>query len=356
MKASSKKILVSPLNWGLGHATRCVPIIKALLDNHFEVVLASDGVALKLLQKEFPKLTSYELSSYQIEYATKAHLFKLKILLNSHKVFNAMRKERKEVEQIIEKEQIDGLISDNRLGVYSRKVPNVFITHQLNVLSGATTALSSWWHRRIFKKYDFIWVPDFEHEPNLTGKLGHLKKKLDQMRYLGPLSRFTPSAQKESFDLMVLLSGPEPQRTLLEEKLLDELSGFKGKIVFVQGKIQSEQKSTSIINASNTIQKVNFMQSEELELHLKQSKLILCRSGYTTVMDLAKLGKKAFFIPTPGQYEQEYLAERLDALQIVPFCSQSDFNLKALDRVEDYEGLSVFSESIDWSSLFKEAF
>ena len=176
------------------------------------------------------------------------------------------------------------------------------------------------------------------------------------MRYLGPLSRFTPSAQKESIDLMVLLSGPEPQRTLLEEQLLDELTNFKGKITFIQGKIQTEQKSFTIANAGNTIQKVNFMQSEELERHLKQSKLILCRSGYTTVMDLAKLGKKAFFIPTPGQYEQEYLAERLDALKIVPFCSQNDFSLTDLDRVEDYEGLSVFSESINWTSLFKEAF
>lgn len=185
-----KKILVAPLNWGLGHATRCIPIINALLDYNFDVFIASDGVALALLQKEFPNLPSFELSSYQIKYAEKGRNFKLKMIWDSPKVLKAMAKEKKQVKVLVKEHQIDGIISDNRLGVYYKKVPCVFITHQLNVLSGNTTWFSSKMHQTIIKKFKECWVPDVKNKPNLTGKLGHLKKSKLNIKHLGPLSRF----------------------------------------------------------------------------------------------------------------------------------------------------------------------
>ena len=349
----SKRILVAPLNWGLGHSTRCIPIINALLAHGHQPYIASDGVALSLLQKEFPDLPSFELPSYKITYAEKAKNFKIKMIWDSPKVLKAMAKEKKAVKKLVKQHELDGVISDNRLGVFYKKVPCVFVTHQLNVLSGNTTWMSSKAHQNIIKKFDACWVPDVEGKPNLTGKLGHLKKKKKNIKYLGPLSRFSRTQQDFSYNLMVLLSGPEPQRTLLEEKLLKELKKYEGNILFVKGKIEAEQTHEVLKNAAYTWELYNFMQSEDLGKAINQSKLILCRSGYTTVMDLAKLEKKAFFIPTPGQYEQEYLAKRIQKQGLVPYCEQDDFTIEQLDRVDSFEGLNQFDSTMDYSELFE---
>ncbi len=349
---NSKRILVAPLNWGLGHATRCIPILHALLEHGHQPFIASDGVALALLQKEFPDIPSFELPSYKITYSQKARNFKLKILWDSPKVLKAMAREKKKVKKLVREHALDAIISDNRLGVFYKKVPCVFITHQLNVLSGNTTWMSSQAHRKIIKKFDVCWVPDMEGKPNLTGKLGHLKKKKKNVTYLGPLSRFERKQHDPIYDLMVLLSGPEPQRTMLEEKLLEELEGYDGNILFVRGKIEDEQTHDVLKKGGTQLDLHNFMQSGDLEKAISQSKWILCRSGYTTVMDLAKLGKKAFFIPTPGQYEQEYLAKRLQKQGLVPYCSQDEFTLEQFNRIDAFKGLVQFTDSVDYSELF----
>jgi len=328
---------VAPLNWGLGHATRCIPIINALLNCEFEPIIASDGVALKLLQKEFPKLTCIELPSYKITYSKKASHFKLKIIKDSPTILKAIKKEQKKVKQIIEKYAITGIISDNRFGVRSKKIPSVFITHQLNVLSGNTTWFSSKLHQKLIAKFDECWVPDFKDKINLSGKLGHLEDSKLTLKYLGPLSRFKRLEGETQYDLMVLLSGPEPQRTYLEQLLLEHLKHDSRKVLFVKGKV--EEQLTKQILGNTTI--YNFMTSFELEKAINSSKLILSRSGYTTIMDLAKLGKKAFFIPTPGQYEQEYLARRLHELKIAPFSSQKDFTLDKLDLIDNFKGFEA---------------
>jgi len=345
---SKKRILVAPLNWGLGHATRCIPVINALVKNDFEPIIASDGTSLELLKKEFPNLICLELPSYKVSYSKKASNFKLKILKDSPTIIKAIKKEKKKVEKIIHDYNISGIISDNRFGVRNEKVPSVFITHQLNVLSGSTSWLSSKLQQRFISKFDECWVPDMEEKPNLSGKLGHIEKPNSILKYLGPISRFEKKELDIKYDLMVLLSGPEPQRTFLEEKLFIELKNYKGIILFVKGIIEEEQKC--IYTDNFTI--YNFMQSEELEIAINSSKIILSRSGYTTIMDLAKLEKKAFFIPTPGQYEQEYLAKSLEKLEIVPFCSQKDFSLKKLEIINNYSGFSAIQNKTDFKRLF----
>ena len=347
-----KKILVAPLNWGLGHATRCIPLIHALIQRGVLVYLASDGVALRLLKHEFPELPAFELPSYNVKYASKGQFFKLKMIFDSPKLLAAMAKERLAIEKLIVQEEIDGLISDNRMGALSRKVPSVFISHQLNVLSGSTTWISSTFHQEVIRRFKECWVPDFDREPNLTGRLGHLKNPRFSIRYTGPLSRFEKRDLPKKFPLMVLLSGPEPQRTFLEEKLMVELHAFEGHVLFVRGKIEDEKTKEVITTPRGSIELVNFMQSEELEKALNSSELIISRSGYTTVMDLAKLGKKAFFIPTPGQYEQVYLAERLEDQQLIPYCSQDSFSLKELERVAHYKGFTGLQVQLDYDFLF----
>lgn len=343
-----KRILVAPLNWGLGHATRCIPIIKALIAQGFEPVIATDGEALKLLQKEFPRLSSVELPSYNVRYAKNGKLFKFKLLIDSPKLLKAIKAEKKATKSIVENNNISGIISDNRLGVYSKKVSSVFITHQLKVLSGTTTWISTKIHEKFIKKFDVCWIPDVEDSVNLSGKLGHPDTFEIPSTFIGPLSRFEKKYANKVNDLMVLLSGPEPQRTLLENKLLDVLKNYMGKIVFVKGVMEKEQTIQLIGNMTV----YNFMTSSLLEKTLNETELVISRSGYTTVMDLAKLSKKAFFIPTPGQFEQEYLAKRLTELKLVPSCNQDEFTLSHLKSIGDFEGLKTFDFETDFKELF----
>jgi uncharacterized protein (TIGR00661 family) len=343
-----KNILVAPLNWGLGHATRCIPIINELQKQGFNPIIASDGVALALLSKEFPHLKTLELPSYNIEYAKKGKNFKWKLLQNSPNTINAILSEKKLVKKWISEYDLEGIISDNRLGVHSKKVPSVFITHQIRVMSGKTTWISSKIHQKLIKKYTECWVPDVEGFPNLSGKLGHVKKFDVNLKYIGVLSRLEKENLPEIYDLMVILSGPEPQRTMLEEKLITELNDFSKSVLFVKGKIEPEQK----IEKKDNIVYYNFMTSTELQTAFNSSAKILCRSGYTTVMDLAKLEKKAFFIPTPGQFEQEYLAKMYHEINIVPTASQEDFVISDLKQIDSFRGLPKLKTEANWSQLF----
>lgn len=349
---NTKNIIVAPLNWGLGHATRCIPVIKALQKNGFTPILASDGGALLLLQKEFPGLETIALPSYGIQYPKNEKYFALKLLLSLPKILRAVYGEQKIIADLVKSRSIDGVISDNRFGVRNKNVPSVYMTHQLQVLSGWTTFVSSKIHQFIIKKFDECWVPDIAGVNNFSGKLGHLKRAVFPVKYIGVLSRFqvqqTIVGTEGQIDFLVILSGPEPQRTLLEEKLLTIFKNTSQKVVFVLGKMSSKQTCKQIGNVTV----YNFMLSAQLSKTIQQSELVISRSGYTTIMDLVKLNKKAFFIPTPGQFEQQYLAERLQKLQLVPYASQGDFCLKDLVRVKNYKGLRFSEADYQLKKLF----
>ena len=349
LKSKQKTILIAPLNWGLGHATRCIPIIRALENNNYIPILASDGVALELLRKEFPHLQSLELPSYQIEYAANGANFKWKIIKNSPKMIRAILEEKKIIQNWIKNYAIDGVISDNRLGVFSKKIPSVFITHQLNVMTGNTTWFTSKVHQSIIKKYTACWVPDHAGTPNLTGKLGHVDNPNLKAQYIGPLSRLQKKLLPKKYDLMVILSGPEPQRGILEKHLKVEIVKYSGSVIFIEGIIEKKQKIATIGNVIY----YNFMNSIELEQAFNESEMVLCRSGYTTIMDLAQLRKKAFFIPTPGQYEQEYLAKKMKKDGLVPYATQDAFRMENILEIEEYKGLPRSDSKIEWPNLFQ---
>lgn len=349
LNTTNKTILIAPLNWGLGHATRCIPIIKALQENDYIPIIASDGIALELLRKEFPYLQTLELPSYEIEYSKNGKNFKWKLLKNCPKMIEAVWNEKKLIKKWIKKYSIDGVISDNRLGVFSQKVPSVFMTHQLNVMTGNTTWITSMLHQHIIKKYKECWIPDLEGTPNLTGKLGHIKKANFVTKYIGPLSRMQKRETPKQYDLMIILSGPEPQRGLLEDQLRTEVLKYNGKVVFIKGIIEKDQIKEQI----NNVTYYNFMNTRQLEQTFNGSDKVLCRSGYTTIMDLAKLNKKAFFIPTPGQYEQEYLAKKLKKEGLVPYAEQNDFRIENLEEIDLYKGLPQLDTALDWKTLFQ---
>jgi len=333
----------------LGHATRCIPIINALITHNYEPIIASDGAALEFLKKEFQQLKTFELPSYNVSYPKKAKNFKLKLIKDAPYLIKTIQKEKKVIEALVETEKIDGIISDNRFGVRHNDIPSVFITHQLRVLSGSTTWLSSKLHQKIISKFDECWVPDHIGTTNLSGDLGHTDTFKSCVKYLGPLTRFKKLNINTKYDLLVLLSGPEPQRTYLEEKLLEELNHYNGKVLLIKGIISTKQ----IKETKKNIVIYNFMTSKALEVAINESNVILSRSGYTTIMDLEKLEKKAFFIPTPGQFEQEYLAKKLTKEGIAPSCNQEDFKIKMLSDTKNYSGFKSKEYKANYNKLFR---
>ena len=307
-----------------------------------------------MLQKEFPLLKSYTLPSYNIKYSKSGRNLKFKLLLSIPSVIAAVKKEHKLVAQIIKKEGIAGTISDNRFGVYNSNIPAVYITHQLTVFSGKTTGITSKTHQKIIKNFNECWIPDVENESNFSGDLGHLKSHDFNLKYIGILSRLKPEKCPIKYNLLVVLSGPEPQRTLLEEKLLLEFKNYQGKVLFVRGTLEnikiSKASSLPIGMAGNNKIK-NYLLTDALEKALNESELIIARSGYSTIMDLAVLGKKVFFIPTPGQFEQEYLAKTLKEKLIAPFTNQQDFSLEKLNEIVNYTGFKETVTSFNLSNF-----
>ncbi|MGA9638589.1 glycosyltransferase [Flavobacterium sp.] len=349
METNSKTILITPLNWGLGHATRCIPIVKILQNHNYIPIIASDGEALCLLKKEFPYIKILELPSYKIEYPKKGKNFQWKLLFSIPKIAKAILKEHKVIAKWIHQYDIEGIISDNRLGCYSTKVPSVYLTHQVTVLSGKTTWLASFVHQLFIKKFKECWVPDHFNEINIAGKLSHSQNKKLNLKYIGPISRFHKKEIPKQYDLMIILSGPEPQRGILDTLLQKEIKRYDGKVLYIHGIIEKEQKTEQ----NGTVTFYNFMNTKQLEKAINESETILCRSGYTSIMDVEKLEKKAFFIPTPGQYEQEYLASKLNEENIAPFENQEDFKIENLEKLSSYKGFKNSEKTTNWEQLLR---
>jgi uncharacterized protein (TIGR00661 family) len=339
----SKNILIAPLNWGLGHASRCIPIIKELIRLGHRVIIASDGKSLEFLKKEFPDLSHITLPSYAIVYPINGSFLKLKLLIDSPKIWNAIRKEHLQLKQVLKDHEIDLVISDNRMGLFTNEVPCVFITHQLQVLSGSTTWLSTQMHLHFIKKFTCCWIPDSRSDFNLSGKMSLNSDVKLTKEYIGSLSRleFKKKPSKYKYDLLVVLSGPDPQRGILESLLRSQLIDYSGTVLFIAGKVEREQT----VEKHARLTYCNYLTTSGLQKAMERSALVLCRSGYSTIMDLQKMQKKAFFIPTPGQYEQEYLASHLESKRIAPYCKQKDFSLKLLNQVINYEGFTEHQSS-----------
>lgn len=330
-----KRILITPLNWGLGHATRCMPIINELLEQGAKVIIATDGRAFHLLAKEYPKLTILKLPPYDISY--KSQNMMRNIAPQLPKIIKAIATEHKAIQKIVKEHQIDAIISDNRFGCNSSKVYSVFITHQLNIQipSNLIQPQVNFFNKQFIQRFDACWIPDFEIEKNsLSGQLSR-NVSLKNIQYLGALTRMKYFETTKKYDALIILSGPEPQRTVLEEILIEQASQLPLKILLIKGK--TEEQHTIIQKGRLTIQ--NFMTAHELNEAILASDIVVCRSGYSTIMDLAVLGKPAILIPTPGQTEQEYLAKRFEKQGIYHFQEQNSIDLeKALINVKNYSG------------------
>ena len=339
------------LNWGLGHASRCIPLIKALQTNNYNVIIASDGDALLFLKHVFPNLVFETLPAYKISYKKGWFGLKGTLLKSSLYNYNIYKKEQLLTRQLIQKHQIKGLISDNRFGVFSHEVPSVYITHQIRVFSGWASFFTSTIHQKIINKYDVCWVPDYESRYNLSGALSHHIKLKTPIKYIDPLSQFMVSENgtKHTIDYLIIISGIEPERSKLEERLIKLFKNSTYKTTLVQGKIATKQRQKTIGNL--TI--YNYILTEKLQQLISSSKTVICRSGYSSIMDMAKFQKKVFLIPTSGQNEQEYLAKHLQKQNIAPFAKQKSFTLQDLEKLVNYNGFIKTVETRNWRKLFQ---
>ncbi len=333
-----KTVLIAPLNWGLGHATRCIPIIHILEKYNVKILLAGDGAALDLLQREFPHLETHELPPYNIRYARAGGLrLAFKLLWQLPNILKAIILEFFWLKKFLKNNDIDIVIADNRFGFFNRKVKCIFLTHQVAIQTPfwITTKCVNLVNHFFLSQFNQLWIPDFEGNINLSGRLSHgnFPKSITQkMRYISPLSRFE---QKEVmtilYDLTIILSGLEPQRTILENLILAQLQKNKNlfkKVLFIRGSKSINKKITE--PEYENIKFHDIATTHDLDKYLRASRLILCRSGYSTVMDLAALGVKAVLIPTPGQTEQEYLAEHLAEAQFFTFQKQEYLDLNKI--------------------------
>jgi len=319
-------ILIAPLDWGLGHATRCIPIIYALIDAGASVLIATDGANENILKKEFPNLQIIPLKGYKIKYSKSKRWFLLQLISQFPAIKGIVQYENKLLKKIAEEHKIDAVISDNRLGLNHTNIPTVYITHQLHIETGRgwMNKIAQQFHYYYINRYNECWVPDVNGNKNLAGNLSHPKKlPAIPVKYLGVLSRFKKKVLTTTTDLMVLLSGPEPQRSIFENIILKQLKDFSGSVVFVRGL----PAQTETLTLSQNIQVYNHLPAAELSLKIQQSKIVLARAGYSTIMDLATLQQKAVLVPTPGQSEQEYLAVYLKEQQLFYSCSQENFKL-----------------------------
>ena len=332
-----KKILIAPLDWGLGHATRCISLIKYLQQIGCEVIVASYGDQLILMQQEFPGINTIRLKGYNVYYSKFKRWLPLKILLQSPKLLLSIYREHKWLQKIIRDFEIDTVISDNRYGLYTKQIPCIFITHQLRIKVGNT------WLESFIQKinysyinhYNECWVPDFEGKLNIAGMLSHPSKVPSvPVNYIGFLSRFIPEQNLEkNYDYLFILSGPEPQRTIFEKKILEVLPKLSGRIIIVRGKPGAQR----IPPVPGNCAIANHLATKEFQQVFSMSEFIISRSGYTTIMEVLSLQKKSILIPTPGQTEQEYLAQHLMQQHWCYSCDQSDDLLLHIHKAEAFQ-------------------
>lgn len=354
--SGKKRILICPLDWGLGHATRCVPLIHALLKEGADVIIAADGSPLALLKEEFSNLKFIRLRGYHIHYSKRISMT-LSMLLQSPKILFNIFLEHSQLKKIINDHKINCIISDNRYGLWNNDVYTVFITHQLSIKCPKYLRFLEPFlfciNHFFINKFDECWIPDAEGENNLSGELAHRFPLPTHGKFIGLLSRFDSLIEKElpkTYDLMAIISGPEPHRSLLQENLIVQLKSLRLSSLIVAG--EPQQHYDKMIN--DNIRLVSHLTTNEMKEAIMQSEVIICRAGYSGIMDLVSLKKQAILIATPGQTEQEYLAQYMMQKGIFYSVRQKEFKIEtALKELNRFGNISKISTEKKYLTAIK---
>jgi len=345
MKTAKLRVLICPLDWGLGHATRCIPVIREFLVNGAEVIVGADGHQLMLLQNEFPEIEYITFPGYQVNYGRKIP-FGLKLFTDTPRLLHVIYKEHRKIKQLVKQHNIDVVISDNRYGLWDRSIYSIFITHQVNIMTPSVFAIFTPLLRLLtcffMNRYNESWIPDFAGELNLSGKLSHGRRLPQNSKFTGLLSRFDNTVKsaevKRRYDVIAIVSGPEPQRSIFEEKLIARLPIGNKHCLLIRG-IPGD---TLIKPLRKGLDIADHLNARDLGTILSQKPVVICRGGYSTLMDIAFNENNAILIPTPGLTEQEYLAKNLDRSGVYVACKQHNFNLnEAYERTIRLPGFKL---------------
>jgi len=292
-------------------------------------VFAGNRWQIDFIYKAFPTIESVLLDGYNIAYSRTGWGFMPAIIMQVPKILNTIRREHQWLMDLCKQQHFDGIISDNRYGLYHPLIPSVILTHQLQVQTGRgklSDNIFARMHYKMLQKFNRCWVVDVATVPNLSGRLAHPQALPGNACYIGLLSQFERSAKEQTAQhLLILLSGPEPQRSILSSMLWQQALEYEGNVVFVEG-------SNDVSYPANIPPHILYHQQipkAVLQPLIEHASMVVCRSGYSTLMDLVALNKKAILIPTPGQTEQEYLARHLHAEGIFFRAPQKNFNLSA---------------------------
>lgn len=356
-----KRICVSPLSWGLGHATRDLPLVRHFLDRGHEVTIAGSGRALALLKQEVPQCEFLELEDYPPPYTSSRH-FVRKFIATAPLMLTAMVREKENFERILRHRTFDLILSDNRFNVRSPDIPSFIISHQVRFM--VPKLLRSWefvtesWNARFQGRFRRVIVPDYaDPAVCLSGRMSHGLSRLppSKLYYAGILASVERMDVEEDVDVFVSVSGPEPQRTEFERIVMDRIEDVPGdRIEIALGKPEVREKPR--VNGRITVH--GYLDREAQQRMLNRARMVVCRSGYTTLMELAELGKKALLVPTPGQTEQEYLAEYHAERGFFHAVSQYDLDLRRdLKRASEMTGIPFRTETrADVERLYEDIF
>lgn len=323
-------ILICPLEWGLGHAGRMIPLARKLQERNYNVIIGSGKTHQAIFRNELPGLTYIDFPGFNPGYSRFLPQY-ITLLLKTPLLLYHILAEHRRVKRIIIENKIDIIISDNRFGLWNKRIKSVYVTHQIVIPFPGKFKFLEWagilFHRFFIKKYSFCFIPDLPGDINLSGRLTHGVRVPENSRYIGLLSRFSGRSQSGENRFRfphntVILSGPEPQRGILRQKLIEILNNMQPPAVFLEGKPGNSIE----ISKSENITSYNHLPADEMQDLITGSTSIVARSGYTSVMELISLNCSALLIPTPGQPEQEYLAEYLSAKGWFSTVSQSRLN------------------------------
>lgn len=344
MRGTGKRVLFAVGHWGLGHATRDLPLIRGLLAEGCDVIVGCDGPPLEVLRRELGGMCEVvRLAGSPIPLARTPLRFYTRYTLLLLPMWRSKAAQHAEVERLVQQRHIDLVVSDNRYGCYSQQAPSYLIAHGIRFIA----PFGDWWlepaleyfNYRAFAPFARLIVPDFATD-SLSGALSHNLRFVapERLAYIGPLSSVRRRQVEADLDYFITVSGPEPQRGMLEQRLLKQAPRLSGRGVIALGR-----PGEGFLGCCGNCRVYAYLDRSAQEEMLNRARLVISRSGYSTLMELAELGKRALLIPTPGQTEQEYLGAYHQQRGTAPMVTQDALQLEAdLQRVSlDFRGFQV---------------
>jgi len=354
---SPLRVLFAVSAWGLGHATRDLVLIRALLSAGHQVSILSTGRALRLLRGELGAACNYiNLPDIPIPLSRKALAFYVKMTLSLPMVFWTFQREHQFVHRLCRTQRFDRIVSDSRYGVFMKRIPSFYVVHSLRqIVPGRPKLIELMIERiqyRMFAGARKLIIPDQE-ENGLAGDLCHDVTFFprDRLEYIGVLSSVRRREVQPDVDYFISVSGAEPQRSIFEEMVLAQARGLKGRVVIALGK----PDIPLTVEDDGRLAVYSFMDRRQQEEMMNRARLVVSRSGYTTLMELAELGKRALLVPTVGQSEQEYLGEYHERLGTMHAVNQNHLSLvRDVDVAEGYRRIPLSHGTEESAARFLE--